>query len=279
LMTGYKAGSASTAFLLQAEACFLVTGDCATADRLFDRALEDARLCGLPGHRLVARAERAYYVQAPTAKWDDAARFAREVLDLAPENFAIPRFYAHATLGPIAFARNSIAESREHFDRALSIISQASQVSFVLPGVVGFAKQLCAESAFKRALEILQPNLELLERSPANLLSTMPLLACQRVQTEALLGIGKIEDAEANLRRMRELGPAVLGQPWAVALLSQAEGLLQEAKDDYKGASGSHMAASMEFDRLNWKLDLADSEFRLGLSLQKLRKGDEKPAA
>jgi DNA-binding CsgD family transcriptional regulator len=178
--------------------------------------------------------------------WDLAASRAADTLALREQ-------FGRAGLQPIAEMpsamiaahRGHVDEARDRSERALSL-AQTGGVRIALSGhrcVLGFIELSCGDPA--AALVYLEPAWEI--RDSVRLLE--PGHRLELADTlEAMIAVGRLEDAEAKLSVWEERS-RTLDRSWALAITARCRGLLLAAQGDVAGAEASLERALVQHAR------------------------------
>jgi tetratricopeptide (TPR) repeat protein len=182
--------------------------------------------------RYVVRDELLCYlaeVECRAGNWEVAARHAQEAYEIDVESGRVlgqghmlfPRALVAALTGDVDVARPDAEEGQRRCLRNEDLLDAACHRA-----VLGFLELSVSNPA--AAMERLEPVLAFLDA----LGSPEPgIIPCLPDAIEALVSLGRLDEAEALLDRLERQGRA-LDRPWALATAGRCRGLLTAARGD-----------------------------------------------
>ena len=207
--------------------------------------------------RYVVRGELLTYlaeVECRAGNWDVAARHAQEAYDIDVEagwllglgHLLFPRALVAAHTGDMDAARSDAEEGlRQSLQNEDMLDASCNRA------VLGFLELSLSNPT--AAIERLKPVLAFLDE----LGSPEPgIIPCVPDAIEALVSLGRLDEAEALLGRLERQG-RTLDRPWAIATAARGRGLLTAARGDLTGASLALEQALVEHRRVPQPFELA----------------------
>jgi DNA-binding CsgD family transcriptional regulator len=211
------------------------------------------------------RSEVLHYLselESRAGRWDLAARYAAEAMEIEVESgraatggqvALFPQSLAAACLGQVDDARRLATEG------VLLALSNDDLFSAnSIRAVLGFLE--VSLSNYELALGHLEPAVAYLERMGA---AEPGIIPCLPDQVEALVSLGRAEEAGPLLDRLEEQGHA-RGRPWAVAAAARCRGLIAAARGDLEGSQAALERAVAEHRGVPQPFDLARTLLALG---------------
>jgi DNA-binding CsgD family transcriptional regulator len=207
--------------------------------------------------RYVVRDELLCYlaeVECRAGNWEVAARHAQEAYEIDVEagrvlgqgHMLFPKALVAALTGDVDAARSDAEEGLRRCLRNQDILDAACHRA-----VLGFLELSLSNAA--AALERLEPVLAFLDA----LGSPEPgIIPCLPDAIEALVSLGRLEEAEALLDRLERQG-RTLDRPWAIATAGRGRGLLTAARGDLSTARSALEQALVEHRRVLQPFELA----------------------
>lgn len=207
--------------------------------------------------RYVVRGELLTYlaeVECRAGNWDVAARHAQEAYDIDVEagwllglgHLLFPRALVAAHTGDMDAARSDAEEGLRQSLRNEDMLDASCNRA-----VLGFLELSLSNPT--AAIERLKPVLAFLDE----LGSPEPgIIPCVPDAIEALVSLGRLDEAEALLGRLERQG-RTLDRPWAIATAARGRGLLTAARGDLTGASSALEQALVEHRRVPQPFELA----------------------
>jgi DNA-binding CsgD family transcriptional regulator len=207
--------------------------------------------------RYVARVELLTYlaeVECRAGNWEVAARHAQEAYDidvesgwtLARGHTLFPRALVAALTGDVDAARSDAEEGLRRCLRNEDLLDASCNRA-----VLGFLELSLSNPA--AAMERLEPVLAFLDGTGSPEPGIVP---CLPDAIEALVSLGRLEEAEALLERLERQGRA-LDRPWALATAGRGRGLLSAARGDLSAARSALEQALVEHRRVPQPFELA----------------------
>jgi DNA-binding CsgD family transcriptional regulator len=207
--------------------------------------------------RYVVRGELLTYlaeVECRAGNWDVAAGHAQEAYDIDVESgwllgvghMLFPKALVAALSGDVDTARSDAEEGLRQ-----SLRNEDTLDASCNRAVLGFLElSLSNPSA---ALERLEPVLAFLEEMGSPEPGVIP---CVPDAIEALVSLGRLDEAEALLERLERQG-RTLDRPWATATAGRGRGLLSAARGDLPAARWALEQALVEHRRVPQPFELA----------------------
>jgi DNA-binding CsgD family transcriptional regulator len=207
--------------------------------------------------RYVVRGELLTYlaeVECRAGNWDVAAKHAQEAYDIDVEagwllglgHLLFPRALVAAHTGDMDAARSDAEEGLRQSLRNEDMLDASCNRA-----VLGFLELSLSNPT--AAIERLKPVLAFLDE----LGSPEPgIIPCVPDAIEALVSLGRLDEAEALLGRLERQG-RTLDRPWAIATAARGRGLLTAARGDLTGASSALEQALVEHRRVPQPFELA----------------------
>jgi DNA-binding CsgD family transcriptional regulator len=190
----------------------------------------------------------------PGGNWDTAARHAKEAYEIDVESGRVlgqghmlfPRALVAALRGDVDAARRDAEEGLRRCLRNEDTLDASCNRA-----VLGFLELSLSNSS--AAMERLEPVLAFLEelRSPEPC-----VIPCVPDAIEALVSLGRLDEAEALLERLERQG-RTLDRPWATATAGRGRGLLTAARGDLAAARSALEQALVEHRRVPQPFELA----------------------
>jgi DNA-binding CsgD family transcriptional regulator len=231
----------------------LWAGELDAARQVLDQELSEYERLG----RYVVRAELLTYlaeVECRAGNWDVAARHAQEAYEIDVESgwtlgqghTLFPRALVAALKGEVGAARSDAEEGLRQ-----SLRNEDQLDASCHRAVLGFLELSLANPA--AAMERLQPVLAFLD----GMGSPEPgIIPCLPDAIEALVSLGRLDEAEGLLDRLARQGRAS-DRPWAVATATRGRGWLSAARGDLAAARSSLEQALVEHGRVPQPFELA----------------------
>jgi DNA-binding CsgD family transcriptional regulator len=207
--------------------------------------------------RYVVRGELLTYlaeVECRAGNWTAAAGHAQEAYDIDVEagwllglgHLLFPRALVAAHTGDVAAARSAAGEGLRQ-----SLANEDLLDASCNRAVLGFLELSLSNPV--AAMDQLEPVLAFLNE----LGSPEPgIIPCLPDAIEALVSLGRLEEAEALLDRLEQQGRA-LRRPWAVATAGRGRGLLAAARGDLTAARSALELALVEHRQVPQPFELA----------------------
>jgi DNA-binding CsgD family transcriptional regulator len=207
--------------------------------------------------RYVVRGELLTYlaeVECRAGNWDVAARHAQEAYDIDVEagwllglgHLLFPRALVAAHTGDTDAARSDAEEGLRQSLRNEDMLDASCNRA-----VLGFLELSLSNPT--AAIERLEPVLAFLDEMGSPEPGIIP---CVPDAIEALVSLGRLDEAEALLGRLERQG-RTLDRPWAIATAARGRGLLTAARGDLTGASSALERALVEHRRVPQPFELA----------------------
>src|SRR5512132_1991678 len=209
-----------------------------------------------PG-RYVVRDELLCYlaeVECRAGNWEVAARHAQEAYEIDVESGRVlgqghmlfPRALVAALTGDVDAARSDAEEGLRRCLRNEDILDATCHRA-----VLGFLELSLSNPA--AAIERLEPVLAFLDELGSPEPGIIPVVPDA---IEALVSLGRLEEAEALLDRLEHQG-RTLDRPWAIATAGRGRGLLTAARGDLSAARSALEQALVEHPRVPQPFELA----------------------
>jgi DNA-binding CsgD family transcriptional regulator/exonuclease VII small subunit len=207
--------------------------------------------------RYVVRAELLTYlaeVECRAGNWDVAAGHAQEAYDIDVESGWVlgqghtlfPKALVAALRGDADAARSDAEEGLRQSLRNQDLLDASCNRA-----VLGFLELSLSNPT--AALQRLEPVLAFLDE----LGSPEPgIIPCLPDAVEALISLGRLEEAEALVERLERQG-RTLDRPWAIATAARGRGLLAAGRGDLVAARSALEQALVEHMRVPQPLELA----------------------
>jgi class 3 adenylate cyclase/DNA-binding CsgD family transcriptional regulator len=201
-------------------------------------------------------------VESRAGRWRQAAQHAEQGMEnlvasgrrrLSGQMFLFPQALAAAHLGHVEDARRWAAEGVE-----LGLSNGDLFNTSANRAVLGFLDISLSE--YEQALNDLEPVVAYLERMGA---AEPAIIPCVPDYVEALVALGRADDAEPRVDRLEEQG-RVLARPWALAVAARCRGLIALARRDLGGAEVALEAAVQQHCDVPQPFDLARTLLVLG---------------
>jgi DNA-binding CsgD family transcriptional regulator len=207
--------------------------------------------------RYVVRGELLTYlaeVECRAGNWKVAARHAQEAYDIDVEagwllglgHLLFPRALVAAHTGEVDAARSDAEEGLRHGLRNEDLLDASCNRA-----VLGFLELSLSNPA--AAMEHLGPALTFLDETGSPEPGIIPVAPDA---IEALVSLGRLEEAEALLDRLERQG-LTLDRPWAIATAGRGRGLLTAARGDLSTARSALEQALVEHRRVPQPFELA----------------------
>jgi DNA-binding CsgD family transcriptional regulator len=207
--------------------------------------------------RYVVRGELLTYlaeVECRAGDWNAAARHAQEAYDIDVEagwllglgHLLFPRALVAAHTGDVDAARSDAEEGLRQSLRNQDMLDASCNRA-----VLGFLELSLSNPA--AAIEQLEPVLAFLDEMGSPEPGIIP---CLPDAIEALISLGRLEEAEALLDRLARQG-RTLDRPWAIATAGRGWGLLSAARGDLSEARSALEQALVEHRRVPQPFELA----------------------
>jgi DNA-binding CsgD family transcriptional regulator len=207
--------------------------------------------------RYVVRGELLTYlaeVECRAGNWKVAARHAQEAYDIDVEagwllglgHLLFPRALVAAHTGDVDAARSDAEEGLRHGLRNEDLLDASCNRA-----VLGFLELSLSNPA--AAMEHLGPALTFLDEMGSPEPGIVPVAPDA---IEALVSLGRLEEAEALLNRLERQG-RTLDRPWAIATAGRGRGLLTAARSDLSAARSALEQALVEHRRVPQPFELA----------------------
>jgi DNA-binding CsgD family transcriptional regulator len=207
--------------------------------------------------RYVVRDELLCYlaeVECRAGNWEVAARHAQEAYDIDVESGRVlgqghmlfPKALVAALKGDVDAARSDAEEGLRQCLRNEDLLDASCNRA-----VLGFLELSLPNPT--AAIERLEPVLAFLDE----LGSPEPgIIPCLPDAIEALVSLGRLDEAEALLERLEQQG-RTLDRPWAIATAARGRGLLAAARGDLSAARSALEQALVEHRRVPQPFELA----------------------
>jgi DNA-binding CsgD family transcriptional regulator len=207
--------------------------------------------------RYVVRDELLCYlaeVECRAGNWEVATRHAQEAYEIDVEagrvlgqgHMLFPRALVAAHKGDVDAARSDAEEGLRQCLRYQDTLDVSCHRA-----VLGFVE--LSQRNPTAAIERLEPVLAFLDQ----LGSLEPgVIPCVPDAIEALVSLGRLDEAEALLERLEGRG-RTLGRPWAIATAARGRGLLTAARGDLSAARSALEQALTEHRRVPQPFELA----------------------
>jgi DNA-binding CsgD family transcriptional regulator len=207
--------------------------------------------------RYVVRDELLCYlaeVECRAGNWEAAARHAQEAYEIDIESGRVlgqghmlfPKALVAALKGDVDMARSDAEEGLRQ-----CLQNQDTLDASCHRAVLGFLELSLSNPT--AAIERLEPVLAFLDRMGSPEPGIIP---CVPDAIEALVSLGRLEEAEGLLDRLERQGPAQ-DRPWAVAAAARARGMLTAARGDLPAARAALERALEEHRRVPQPFELA----------------------
>jgi DNA-binding CsgD family transcriptional regulator len=207
--------------------------------------------------RYVVRDELLCYlaeVECRAGNWEAAARHAQEAYEIDVESGRVlgqghmlfPRALIAALTGDVDAARSDAEEGLRRCLRNEDILDATCHRA-----VLGFLELSLSNPI--AAMERLEPALAFLDEMGSPEPGIIPVAPDA---IEALVAVGRLEEAEALLDRLERQG-RTLDRPWAIATAGRCRGLLTAARGDLSAARSALEQALVEHRRLPQPFELA----------------------
>jgi DNA-binding CsgD family transcriptional regulator len=207
--------------------------------------------------RYVVRDELLCYlaeVECRAGNWDVAARHAQEAYEidvdsgrvLGQGHMLFPRALVAALKGDVDAARSDAEEGLRLCLRNEDILDASCTRA-----VLGFLELSLGNPT--AAMERLEPVLAFLDGMGSPEPGVIP---CVPDAIEALVSLGRLDEAEALLDRLKRQG-RTLDRPWAIATAARGRGLLTAARGDLSAARSELEQALVEHRRVPQPFELA----------------------
>jgi DNA-binding CsgD family transcriptional regulator len=207
--------------------------------------------------RYVVRDELLCYlaeVECRAGNWEVAARHAQEAYEIDVESGRVlgqghmlfPRALVAALTGDVDAARSDAEEGLRRCLRNEDLLDATCHRA-----VLGFLELSLSNPA--AAMGRLEPALAFLDGMGSPEPGIVP---CLPDAIEALVSLGRLEEAEALLDRLERQG-RTLDRPWAIATAGRGRGLLDAARGDLSGARSALEQALVEHRRVPQPFELA----------------------
>ena len=207
--------------------------------------------------RYVVRDELLCYlaeVECRAGNWEAAARHAQEAYEIDVESGRVlgqghmlfPRALIAALTGDVDAARSDAEEGLRRCLRNEDILDTTCHRA-----VLGFLELSLSNPL--AAMERLEPALAFLDEMGSPEPGIIPVAPDA---IEALVAVGRLEEAEALLDRLERQG-RTLDRPWAIATAGRCRGLLTAARGDLSAARSALAQALVEHRRLPQPFELA----------------------
>jgi DNA-binding CsgD family transcriptional regulator len=231
----------------------LWAGELGAARQVLNQELAEYERLG----RYVVRGELLTYlaeVECRAGNWEVAARHAQEAYDIDVEagwllglgHLLFPRALVAAHAGDVAGARSDAEEGLRHSLRNEDLLDASCNRA-----VLGFLELSLANPA--AAMGQLEPVLAFLDELGSPEPGIIPVAPDA---IEAMVSLGRLEEAEALLDRLERQGRA-LDRPWAVATAGRGRGLLAAARGDLPAARSALEQAMVEHRQVPQPFELA----------------------
>jgi DNA-binding CsgD family transcriptional regulator len=207
--------------------------------------------------RYVVRDELLCYlaeVECRAGNWEVAARHAQEAYEIDVEagrvlgqgHMLFPRALVAAHKGDVDRARSDAEEGLRRCLRNEDTLDASCNRA-----VLGFLELSLRNPA--AAIERLEPVLAFLDELGSPEPGVVP---CVPDAIEALVSLGRLDEAEALLDRLERQG-RTLDRPWAIATAARGRGLLTAARGDLSAASSALAQALVDHRRVPQPFELA----------------------
>jgi DNA-binding CsgD family transcriptional regulator len=207
--------------------------------------------------RYVVRDELLCYlaeVECRAGNWEVAARHAQEAYEidvdsgrvLGQGHMLFPRALVAALKGDVDAARSDAEEGLRQCLRNEDILDASCNRA-----VLGFLELSLSNPT--AAMERLQPVLAFLDELGSSEPGVIP---CVPDAIEALVSLGRLDEAEALLDRLERQG-RTLDRPWAIATATRGRGMLTAARGDLPAARSALEQALVEHRRVPQPFELA----------------------
>jgi tetratricopeptide (TPR) repeat protein len=231
----------------------LWAGELDAAREVLQRELTEYERLG----RYVVRGELLTYlaeVECRAGDWNAAARHAQEAYDIDVEagwllglgHLLFPRALVAAHTGDVAAARADAQEGLRQSLRNEDMLDASCNRA-----VLGFLELSLSDPT--AAMEQLEPVLAFLEEMGSPEPGVIP---CLPDAIEALISLGRLDEAEALLDRLERQG-RTLDRPWAIATAGRGRGLLSAARGELSTARSALEHALVEHRRVPQPFELA----------------------
>jgi DNA-binding CsgD family transcriptional regulator len=231
----------------------LWAGELEAAREVLHRELTEYERLG----RYVVRDELLCYlaeVECRAGNWEVAARHAQEAYEidvdsgrvLGQGHMLFPRALVAALTGDVDAARSDAEEGLRRCLRNEDLLDATCHRA-----VLGFLELSLSNPA--AAMERLEPALAFLDEMGSPEPGIVP---CLPDAIEALVSLGRLEEAEALLHRLERQG-RTHDRPWAIATAGRGRGLLSAARGDLSAARSALEQALVEHRRVPQPFELA----------------------
>ena len=231
----------------------LWAGELDAARQVLEQELTEYERLG----RYVVRAELLTYlaeVECRAGNWEVAARHAQEAYEIDVESgwtlgqchTLFPRALVAALKGEVDAARSDAEEGLRQSLRNQDMLDASCNRA-----VLGFLELSLSNPT--AAMERLEPVLVFLDELGSPEPGVVP---CLPDAIEALVSLGRLDEAEALVDRLERQGRA-LDRPWAIATAARGRGLLTAARGDLSGARSALEQALAEHRRVPQPFELA----------------------
>ena len=209
-------------------------------------------------------------VETRVGRWSQAAHYAAEGMEnlvesgrrpLSGQMFLFTQSLVAAHLGRVEDARRSASEGVR--------LAESNDDPFygnANRAVLGFLE--LSLSNFEPAVTYLDPVVAYLERMGA---AEPAIIPCLPDQIEALVALGRVDEAEPLVDRLEEQGRA-LGRQWAVAVAARGRGLIAAARHDLEGCEVALERAAAEHRGVPQPFDLARTLLALGKAQRRAKR-------
>jgi DNA-binding CsgD family transcriptional regulator len=202
-------------------------------------------------------------------QWQEAARTAERAHDAALQ--AAQRQYEAFSLSVLALVRASLgleAEARADADRALGLAGEHSAAVARIHGVWALGLLELSLGRPAEAVQVLSPERERLLAAGVGEPGAVRFVPDE---IEALLALGRVDDAERLLRWLEERGCA-LNRASALAAAGRCSGLLAAARGEIDIALGAFDRALIAHERVSMPFEHARTLLALGSVQRRARK-------
>ena len=204
-----------------------------------------------------------------TGRWADAATLAGESLDIAIQaEQRPPQAFALAARALVFAARGREAEARADAAAALDLTGDRGMVVARIHAVWALGILELSLNRPDAAASALTPLRRRLVAAGVREPGGIPFAADE---VEALIGLDRIEEADAQLARLDEDAHAV-GRASALAAARRCHGLLAAARGDVAAALDRHESALVQHERVGSPLDRARTLLALGTVQRRLKR-------
>lgn len=236
---------------------------CLLLDSLRRQSEERAEESALPW--ILAQLSWAEYL---AGRWDEADRHAREGMESAVQADQEPqRLFSLGVRGLIRAARGDVEAARSDAETTLTLAPAHGVMFATILGACGLGLLELTLERFEAVERLLGPIGAQLEAGGVREPGSVRFAADQ---IEALIAIGRLEDAEALLDALERQAAAV-DRASALAAAGRCRGLLAAARGDLEGALVPLENALVEHERVSMPFEEARTLLALGATRRRAR--------